>query len=176
MSAKTPPLFLFLSRWVLMRTGTKSRRTGYYSRFVGKSPKAYFQSSRLLGGFQPDFCGQIVYAKTGTLMAWRATMRAGLRLWVVLSMIATALALAPSSCSPIEPGAGQLLQAPTSGESAVQCAALTAKQNSSECARVDPAASRWLLVHVTFDSTLGFPERARRRKGRSVRSLSRTAH
>ena len=42
MSAKTPPLFLFLSRWVLMRTGTKSRRTGYYSRFVGKSPKAYF--------------------------------------------------------------------------------------------------------------------------------------
>ena len=60
--------------------------------------------------------------------------------------------------TPIEPGAGQLLQAPTSGESAVQYAALTAKQNSSECARVDPAAlSRWLLVHVTFDSTLGFP-------------------
>ena len=176
MSAKTPPLFLFLSRWVLMRTGTKSRRTGYYSRFVGKSPKAYFQSSRLLGGFQPDFCGQIVYAKTGTLMAWRATMRAGLRLWVVLSMIATALALAPSSCSPIEPGAGQLLQAPTSGESAVQCAALTAKQNSSECARVDPAAlSRWLLVHVTFDSTLGFPGEGPPKKG-LVRCLSRTAH
>jgi hypothetical protein len=84
---------------------------------------------------------------------WRATTRAGLRLWV-LSMIAAALALAPSPCSPIEPGAGQLLQAPTSGESAVQYAALTAKQNSSECARVDPAALRWLLVHVTFDSTL----------------------
>ena len=64
---------------------------------------------------------------------WRATTRAGLRLWV-LSMIAAALALAPSPCSPIEPGAGQLLQAPTSGESAVQYAALTAKQNSSECA------------------------------------------
>jgi hypothetical protein len=68
-------------------------------------------------------------------MAWRATIRAGLRLWV-LSMIAAALALVPSPCSPIEPGAG-LLQAPTSGESAVQCAALTAKQNSSECARVE---------------------------------------
>ena len=90
---------------------------------------------------------------------WRATTRAGLRLWV-LSMIAAALALAPSPCSPIEPGAGQLLQAPTSGESAVQYAALTARQNSSECARMDPAARRWLLVHVvTFDSTLGFPAR-----------------
>ena len=106
---------------------------------------------------------------------WRATTRAGLRLWV-LSMIAAALALAPSPCSPIEPGAGQLLQAPTSGESAVQCAALTAKQNSSECARVDPAAlSRWLLVHVTFDSRfdalLGSPERARPRKGWSALCL-----
>ena len=106
---------------------------------------------------------------------WRATTRAGLRLWV-LSMIAAALALAPSPCSPIEPGAGQLLQAPTSGESAVQYAALTAKQNSSECARVDPAAlSRWLLVHVTFDSTLGFPGESPPKKG-LVRCLSRTAH
>jgi len=113
--------------------------------------------------------------KLGTLMAWRATIKAGLRLWMVLSMIAAALALAPSPCSPIEPGAGQLLQAPTSGESAVQCAALTAKQNSSECARVDPAALRWLLVHVTFDSTLGFPGEGPPKKG-LVRSLSRTAH
>jgi hypothetical protein len=106
-------------------------------------------------------------------MAWRATIIAGLSLWV-LSMIAAALALVPSPCSPIEPGAG-LLQAPTSGESAVQCAALTAKQNSSECARVDPAALRWLLVHVTFDSTLGFPGEGPPKKG-LVRSLSRTAH
>ena len=92
-----------------------------------------------------------------------------------VAMIAAALALVPSPCSPIEPGAG-LLQAPTSGESAVQYAALTAKQNSSECARVDPAAlSRWLLVHVTFDSTLGFPGEGPPKKG-LVRSLSRTAH
>ena len=98
-------------------------------------------------------------------MAWRATIKAGLRLWMVLSMIAAALALAPSPCSPIEPGAGQLLQAPTSGESAVQCAALTARQNSSECAHVDPAARRWLLVHVTFDSTLGFPGEGPPKKG-----------
>ena len=75
-------------------------------------------------------------------------------------------------------GAPQLptAAAPTNVGSAVQYAVLTARQNSSECARVDPAAlSRWLLVHVTFDSTLGFPGEGPPKKG-LVRSLSRTAH
>jgi len=89
---------------------------------------------------------------------------------LVLS-IAVSLALL-SSCSPIESGGAPQLPtaaAPTNVGSAVQYAVLTARQNSSECARVDPAAlSRWLLVHVTFDSTLGFPERARPRKGWSA--------
>jgi len=84
-----------------------------------------------------------------------------------------------SSCSPIESGGAAQLPtaaAPTNVGSAVQYAVLTARQNSSECARVDPAAlSRWLLVHVTFDSTLGFPGEGPPKKG-LVRSLSRTAH
>ena len=96
---------------------------------------------------------------------------------LVLS-IAVSLALL-SSCSPIESGAAQLptAAAPTNVGSAVQYAVLTARQNSSECARVDPAAlSRWLLVHVTFDSsTLGFPGEGPPKKG-LVRCLSRTAH
>ena len=96
---------------------------------------------------------------------------------LVLS-IAVSLALL-SSCSPIESGGAAQLPtgaAPTKVGSAVQYAVLTARQNSSECARVDPAAlSRWLLVHATFDSTLGFPGEGPPKKG-LVRSLSRTAH
>ena len=91
---------------------------------------------------------------------WKATSRAcasGIRLLMVLSVVGALIALAPS-CSP------------------VQYAALTAKQSSSECARVDPAALRWLLVHVTFDSTLGFPAGEGPPKKGLVRSLSRTAH
>ena len=99
---------------------------------------------------------------SGGVVRWRwrkATSRAcasGIRLLMVLSVVGALIALAPS-CSP------------------VQYAALTAKQSSSECARVDPAALRWLLVHVTFDSTLGFPGEGPPKKG-LVRSLSRTAH
>ena len=110
-------------------------------------------------------------------MARQATMWArGGGLALVLS-IAVSLALL-SSCSPIESRAAQLptAAAPTNVGSAVQYAVLTARQNSSECARVDPAAlSRWLLVHVTFDSTLGFPGEGPPKKG-LVRCLSRTAH
>ena len=102
-------------------------------------------------------------------MARQATIWArGGGLALVLSIAVSLALLSSYSCSPIEPGAAQLpmAAAPTNVGSAVQYAVLTARQNSSECARVDPAAlSRWLLVHVTFDSTLGFPERARPRKG-----------
>jgi hypothetical protein len=103
--------------------------------------------------------------------------RGGGLLALVLS-ITVSLALL-SSCSPIEPGGAAQLPtaaAPTNVGSAVQYAVLTARQNSSECARVDPAALfRWLLVHVTFDSTLGVPGEGPPKKG-LVRCLSRTAH
>ena len=83
----------------------------------------------------------------------------GLRLWMFFS-IAASVVLA-SQCSPIDPGAaGQLpaaVAAPTSVHSAVQYAVLTAKQRSSECIPVGGDVLRGLLVHVAFNSCLGFP-------------------
>ena len=83
----------------------------------------------------------------------------GLRLWMFFS-IAASVVLA-SQCSPIDPGAaGQLpaaVAAPTSVHSAVQYAVLTAKQRSSECIPVGGDVLRGLLLHVAFNSCLGFP-------------------
>ena len=94
------------------------------------------------------------------VVRWRkATSRAcasGIRLLMVLSVVGALIALAPS-CSPVGSGQLPVAAAPTSVQSAVRYAVLTAKLHSSECVHVDTAVLRGLLVHVAFDSCLGFP-------------------
>ena len=79
---------------------------------------------------------------------------------MVLSVVGALIALAPS-CSPVGSGQLPVAAAPTSVQSAVRYAVryavLTAKLHSSECVHVDTAVLRGLLVHVAFDSCLGFP-------------------
>jgi hypothetical protein len=63
--------------------------------------------------------------------------------------------------APVDSGQLPVAAAPTSVQSAVRYAVryavLTAKLHSSECVHVDTAVLRGLLVHVAFDSCLGFP-------------------
>ena len=102
------------------------------------------------------------YSHSSHSMARQATMWArGGGLALVLSIAVSLALLSSYSCSPIEPGAaGQLpaaVAAPTSVHSAVQYAVLTAKQRSSECIPVGGDVLRGLLLHVAFNSCLGFP-------------------
>jgi len=156
-SAKTPPLFLFLSRWVLMRTRAKSRRTAYDRRFPIENLLRLLSIESFCRQLSTRFLRTNSYQLSMVRSCRKATMLAhGGAIWMVLSIAASLALVSSSSCSPIDPGAAQL-PAPTNVGSAVQYAVLTARQNSSECLAVDGAVLRGLLVHVAFDGTLGFP-------------------